>query len=287
MMDYTKRLRAPALIAVLAIIGILLGVAIGQFVLQLSQGNALALAARAGGSASPSLIWTFAALALAIVIVVARPAPPGAAKLVTAAAVVVSLAAGIGLVFWVLGLASGFSIGAVLGAVGGLIETAVKAACAFVLWRLRELGVEEQSRITSSTAPTGEMGGQPPVWTPEQAVGRQWNRAGDAATGAGAQQAMPALPAAAPAPAAPPVPEPEPVRRQLWSRGGVAPDQLPATPAPPSAPQAPDPQLPWTTAAQAAGGQAAGAEHGTQPPDPSGRPAPDWTPAPRPEEPIV
>lgn len=286
MMDYTKRLRAPALIAVLAIIVILLGVAIGQFVLHLSQGNALSLAARVGGSASPSLIWTFAALALAIVIVVARPAPPGAAKLVTAAALVVSLAAGVGLIFWVLGLASGFTIGAVLGAVGGLIETAVKAACAFVLWRLRELGAEEQTRITSSTAPTGEMGGQPPVWTPDQAVGRQWNRAGDAATGAGAQQAMPALPPAAP-PAAPPVPQPEPVRRQLWSRGGVGPDQLPPAPAQPATPPAPDPNLPWTTAAQAAGGQPAGAEHGSQPPATGGRPAPDWTPAPRPEEPTT
>lgn len=259
MIDYAKRLRAPALVAVVAVIGLLVVVSVGYFVVQLNGGQTLPAAARMAGATSPSLIWIFAAVALALGCALVAPMVPRAGRLVNAAAVVVGVATGVALVFWVIGLFGGLSLGVTLGALGGLVETAFKAACAVVLWRLRRLiaaddqlaGLGPHAEPPSIAADVG----QPPVWSPEQAIGMQWSRAGDAATGA-------------PAPA--PEPPPQPERRQLWSRGGIAPEQLP--------------EIPWTTAAEAAGGPTAGSpQTAPAPEDRPGRPTPDWTPAPRPE----
>lgn len=260
MIDYAKRMRSPALVAVLAVIGVFVLISIGHFALLVSSGLSLPAAAQMAGSASPSLVWIFSAVALALACVLVRPVLPTAQRLVSAAAVVVGVATVVAFAFWVIGIFGGLSLGVVLGVLGGLVETAFKAACAMVLWRLRGLGADAQARLESSTPSTGPDGGQPPVWHPEQAVGLQWSRAGDAATG-GAAASAPALPQR----------PPEPERRQLWSRGGLAPEQVP--------------ELPWTTAAQAAGGQAAGPpEDLPAPQDRPRRQAPDWTPAQHPPE---
>ena len=283
MIDYAKRMRVPALIAVLGVIALFTVIAIGYFVFLVSDGMALTEAARLAGANSPSLIWVFVGVALALSVVLGRPSVEKAGRLVGAASIVVIVATAIALVFWVLGLFGGLTLGALLGALGGLVETAAKAACAAVLWRLRGLADEEAARVEASVPSTGD-GGQSPVWNPQQAIGLQWSRAGDAASGALA--ASVAQPAALP-PAPEPVVEPAP-RRQLWSRGGIAPEQLTAAPAEAPSSRALDvtPQVPWATAAQAADGLPAGPAEVSSPPAGSpARRAPDWTPAPRPQEP--
>lgn len=266
MNDYVKRLRAPALLAVLGVIAVLAAVSVGYFAVLVSGGQSPALGAQMAGSASPSLLWFFAAVALALTCLLLPPTPAGVSRLVSAAALVAGAATAISLGFWVIGLFGGLSLGVTLGSLGGLIETAFKAACAVILWRLRHLSIEaeEQAVAGQPVKPVadGADSGQPPVWNPDQAVGLQWNRAGDAATGARAPATIP------------PGPPPEPERRQLWSRGGVPPERLQPQP----------PELPWTTAGGAADGQAAGpASLPAAPDDRPGRQTPDWTPAPRPE----
>lgn len=219
MIDYAKRLRAPALIAVLLVVGFYVALAIGYFIILLSHGSAVFAAARMAGAASASLVWVFVVVALALTCVLVRPQARQAAKLIFAAAIVVGVATLVALVFWVIGLFGGFTIGVTLAAVGGLIETLAKAACAIVLWRVRRLVDAEQAIAgpppqANSDTPAAEVA-KPPVWNPAEAVGLQWSRAGDAASGAPAD------------PHASAQPKPQPVRRQLWSRGGVAPEELP------------------------------------------------------------
>lgn len=286
MIDYAKRLRGPGLVAVLVVLVAYLVLAVVQFVILVNRGTALAMAAQLAGSATPSLIWVFVTLALALACVLVRPQVADGQRLVGAAAILVSLATALALVFWVLGLVDGLTLGVALAAIGGLVETLAKGACALVLWRLRGLGAEEVGRLQAALPSTGDDGGRLPVYGPQQAVGLQWSRAGDAASGAGAAAANGPTQTPAELEAAP---EPEPVRKQLWSRGGISPEQLPPVPAsgavPPTGPPAPaEPILPWTTAAQAAEGHDAGPTQIAPPSaDRPRRQAPDWTPAPRPE----
>ncbi|MGB3953971.1 MAG: hypothetical protein WBL05_01595, partial [Brooklawnia sp.] len=183
MIDYLKRLRRPGLIAVLVVIGVLVITTVGHFIVLLTRGNGLAGAARLAGASSPSLLWVFAAIVLAFACVLARPRVADSQRLVSAAAGVVAASAGVGLVFWVLSLFGTWTVGTVLGALGGLIEILAKGACGWVLWRMRGINAEEHARLESSTPSTGEPEGQAPVWNPQQATGLQWSRAGDAASG--------------------------------------------------------------------------------------------------------
>ena len=298
--EYVRRLREPALIGLLVVTGLLQLVALANFaILVFGQGMGYPPAARAAGSGSASLVWIFGVLALALACLLLPPPSPNARKLVTAAAVVVSLVAGISVAFWLLGLLGSWTLGSGLAAVGWLIETVVRVLVAIVLWRLRKVAAEERAHVEQATTPSGDLPGTQPVWSPDQAVGLQWSRAGDAATGAAAPAQPAALaggateqPALAPARAASGEPEAEPVvdqpppRRTTWSRGGVAPE------AQASGPHLSGPQpltepsaQPWTTAAQAAGGQPAGLPEIPAPPAEQRRPAPDWSPAPRTEQP--
>lgn len=261
MIDYAKRLRAGALLAAMAVVGFQVVVGMGHFGILLARGMRLAAAAQQSAASSVPLIWVFLVLALALACTLVRPQVLHARQLVTAAAGVVSVATVFALVLWVFGLFGGPSLGSVLAAVGGLIETFAKAACALVLWRLRVL-VDEQPPPPEQPGQQAQQQGRQPTWDPKQAVGVQWQRAGDAATGAAAPQ-LPAQPATASEPQ--PVLRPEPKQsRQLWSRGGRPPEQLP-----------------WTTASQAASGTApAGpADELPEPEERARRPAPDWTPA--------
>ena len=150
MIDYLKRLRSPALMAVLAVIGVLVLMSIGHFIVLLMRGTGIPGAARQAGATSPSLLWVFAAVALAVTCVLIRPVVTNAQKLVGAAAILVASAAAVSTIFWVVALFGGMTLGVFLGALGGLIEIAAKAACAWVLWRMRGLGAAERSRSESS-----------------------------------------------------------------------------------------------------------------------------------------
>lgn len=261
MIDYAKRVRSGGLIAALVVVSFYVALGLGHFALLLSRGVRFGQAAQQSGASSVPLIWVFVVLALSLASTLIRPAVLHARTLVTIAAVVVTIATAVAAISWVFGLFGGLTIGSALGAVGGLIETLAKAACALVLWRLRTLAGEESARIEAATTPAGTEPGQQPVWNPQQAVGLQWQRAGDAASGA----AAPEVTAAEPVPAI--EPPPAPVNRQTWSRGGVPPEQLP-----------------WTTASQAAEGAAQPAPELPAPEEQARRPAPDWTPARPPEQ---
>ncbi len=285
MIDFAKRLRGPALIAALVVVGFYVALALGYFGVLLNRGQSLTASAQMAGASSVSLVWVFAVVALALACVLVRPAVLKAHQLISAAAIAVSVATIVGFAFWLIGLFSGFTLGTTLAAIGGFIEIVAMAACGYVLWRIRGLGEEEQLRLASTGAAAGLEAGTPPVWNPQQAVGLQWTRAGDAATGAltSGQPARAAIEAPTPGspdqpadqpsdPTAgqPPAEEPPaPPKRQTWSRGGIAPADLP-----------------WTTAEQAAQGQASGP---AVPEQPSAQPrrTPDWTPAPRPEDPSI
>ena len=93
MIDYLKRLRSPALMAVLAVIGVLVLMSIGHFIVLLMRGTGIPGAARQAGATSPSLLWVFAAVALAVTCVLIRPVVTNAQKLVGAAAILVASAA--------------------------------------------------------------------------------------------------------------------------------------------------------------------------------------------------
>ena len=200
MIDYLKRLRSPALMAVLAVIGVLVLMSIGHFIVLLMRGTGIPGAARQAGATSPSLLWVFAAVALAVTCVLIRPVVTNAQKLVGAAAILVASAAAVSTIFWVVALFGGMTLGVFLGALGGLIEIAAKAACAWVLWRMRGLGAAERARLESSNPPAGEPERESPVWNPQQATGLQWTRAGDAASGADASitRGAPSRPSALP-----------------------------------------------------------------------------------------
>ncbi len=265
MIEYARKLRGPATVGILVIICFYVAVAVVYFVALLNDGVYIATAARQAGADSVSLVWIFVAVALALTCLLVGPPVASAERVIHAAAVVVSVATGAGLIFWIIGLFGDFSLGAWLAALGGLVETLVKAMCAVVLWRLRRWSIDSPAAIGADQPDTGpadpaQASGRAPVWNPPEAVGLQWNRAGDAATGA----APPALAAGAPeAIEAPQRPQP----RQTWSRGGIAPENLPAGSAQPAVQQPEDrpDDLP-------------------QPPiAPGRRPAPDWTPAPRPD----
>lgn len=266
MIEYAKKLRVPATIGVLAVICVYVVVAVVYFIVLLSGGTYIADAARQAGSDTVSLVWIFTAVALVLICLLSNPPVAKIAQLVRASAMVVSGATAAALIFWIMGLFGDFGVGAWLATLGGLVETLVKAACSVALWRLLRWPVDRPSDSADPTsAQTGEPAsesGQRPAWDAPEAVGLQWNRAGDAATGA-APPALHATPDAVPEPPATPAKP-----RQLWSRGGIPAEALPSG----------DEQQPAS-------------QSETRPPDDSqrpstgqgGRPAPDWTPTPRPE----
>lgn len=268
MIEYARKLRGPATVGVLVIICFYVAVAVVYFVALLGNGIYIATAARQAGSDSVSLVWIFVTVALVLTCLLTKPPVANVGRLIEASAIVVSVATGAALVFWIIGLFGDFSLGAWLAALGGMVETLVKAAAAVVLWRLRGWPVESSSDEAEQQAvaepESGQAPGRPPVWNPPEAVGLQWNRAGDAAAGAvppsltGEAAVTPDSPAVQP-PAAP---------RQLWSRGGIPPEALPAAPDQTAAEA--EPAKPPSTPKQ-------------PPTAPGQRPAPDWSPAPRPE----
>lgn len=285
MIDYAKRLRSGALLASLTVVAFHIALGLGHFGLLISRGVRFGPAAQQSGASSVPLIWIFVVLALSLASTLVQPPVRHARRLVSAATIAVSVAAAVGLISWVFGLFGGFTLGTALAAVGGLIETLAKVACAAVLWRLRQV-TESDAPAVDEGAASAEQTGQQPVWNPQQAIGLQWHRAGDAATGAAAPPAVgtgePAAPQLPPAPILPAAPEP--ARPQPWSRGGIPAEQLAAA-QPPVPAEQPAEDRPWTTAAQAAAGVAP-APDGQLPDleEQTRRPAPDWTPARPPQD---
>jgi len=280
MIQYAKGLRGPAMVVVLVVLSVYVGLSVGRFVILTTGGSAVAAAAQEAGSSSPSLVWVFLAVALALACLFIEPRPRRSRRLVMAAAIVMMVVAVDALAFLVLGLLGQLTVGEALGVVGGVVETLVKAACAAVLWRLCPDSADEAG-VPEDEGNGARRRGPDPVWRAEEAVGLQWARAGDAATGAPASSSVPppALPEA--------VPPPAPVRRQLWSRGGMGPDALADAEPPVESSGPPARGMPWTTASEAADGYLSptsgeDAGDGGGPSSPRREP-PKWTPITRAE----
>lgn len=194
-LDYARKMRQPALIFVLAVIAVLAAISAGYFVIGVRAGSSLASAAQLAGSASAGLVWYFIATALVVVCLVLQPRPKAIRLVLGATAVVLWVGVGFSLLLWLLGLIGIPSIGSMLGALGGLVETLGKAACAYLVTAIRSMIVRETAsgkdaepagdqQAGPGSEPEAEPEGIAPVWKPEEAVGLHWRRAGDAATGA-------------------------------------------------------------------------------------------------------
>ncbi|WP_316670388.1 hypothetical protein [uncultured Propionibacterium sp.] len=160
-------------VAVTVVYIVLGGVRLGWNVAHESMG--VSASARQTGASVP-LIWVLVDVAMVLVCVFVRGTIGRARALTRTTAVVVSVAACYDVFILVVGVlgadASVFS--RVLETIGGLLEVAAKIAAAVVLWRL----VPARAERAGQAIPAAQARGA--VWTPEQAVGRTWSRAGDA-----------------------------------------------------------------------------------------------------------
>ena len=190
MIDYAKSLRLPLLAGVLVLTSVLMVNSIVQFVLELVRGGGIGAAGRAGAAESPSLVWVLTSLVLVLALVLVRPQPQGTVRMVRIASVVVAVAAVLALVFWILSLWEGMTIGQVLGSVGGLVETVAKGGIAVLLHRLH--GVGRRDLLAALNAETGieqlpasepTKTSTAPIWSADQATGYQWTSAAQAAQG--------------------------------------------------------------------------------------------------------
>ena len=77
-----------------------------------------------------------------------------------------------------------------LAVIGFLIDLAFKGVLAVLLTRIwRNTGSLDEKTVEAEPVAIDEVSpAKPPIWEPENAVGQQWMRAGDAATGAPAIQ---------------------------------------------------------------------------------------------------
>lgn len=186
----------------------------------------LSASARRTGTAVP-LVWVLVDVVMVLVCIFGTTAITRARALARSAAVVVSIAACYDVFILAVGVlgAEAPVFSRVLETVGGLLEAAAKFAAAIVLWRLLP------ARVDQDAQPAAPAGGA--VWAREQAAGRVWDRAGDAAPPAPAQND----PGGA-GQARRPAPE------------GTAPGSEPPSPS-----RDAGPAVPWLTAGQLASGE--------------------------------
>ncbi len=269
MADFLRRMREPLLLALLVASGLLLLLWLAEFGIWIrgfSGSGFPSGSTEYTGSAAPGLVWLFAIAIAAICCLI--PPTPHARCLIAGAAVLTSGIAGISLLHWGLGMSGGVAPAELPARLSRLIEALAGLGCAVMLWRLLAVVHAERSRLAGTTTPQSKPTGTQPVWDPLKAVGRQWARAGDAASatpnaassGVDAGAGLPGSPAVPQAESGPEEPrlaadrlQPEtdfeqppghssrlaelspapPVRRTTWSRGGIAPET--GEPAPPAA----------------------------------------------------
>lgn len=190
MIDYAKNLRLPLLVGVLVLTSVLMVNSVVQFVLELVHGSGIGDAGRAGAAESPSLVWVLTTLVLVLALVLVRPQPQGTVRIVRASSVVVAVAAGLALVFWILSLWEGITFGQILGSVGGLVETIAKGGIAALLHRLHGVGRRDLLAVLNAETGAEQLpANEPakptaPIWSADQATGYQWTSASQAAQGA-------------------------------------------------------------------------------------------------------
>lgn len=200
MTETLKRLREPATIVLLVIAGGLILSSVALMIWQLAVVHLeLGRVALATGSSILSVGWVIALMIGVFSCVLVQPVTPRARSLVLAAAWICGTATALGLVLLVIGLVSPQvgGLGKILDTVGALLELSLKALATVVLTKVARspLGSGPQAdsapvglpRTEPVTDPLGPSTDQQPVWLPGQAIGVQWQRAGDAATGAPAQ----------------------------------------------------------------------------------------------------
>lgn len=188
MLENLKRIRQPVTWAVLAIIcaGQLLGVT--RLVLLVVQEHQPVFDAFQGiGQSIMSLSLVIALVGLVCACLFVPPATGNAVRLARLSAWAIVIGTLLQLISLILGLAATpNAFGVIMEILGGLLDTALKAVAAGVLWVLVR-GVRS-GRLDMAPAAvelaTPEPPRTPPVWQPEQASGTAWRSARDAASGA-------------------------------------------------------------------------------------------------------
>lgn len=206
MTETLKRLREPVAITVL-LLGVLWIVVWGVHLVSYARepGSSLPLAALATGSSILNVGWVLALVAAVCSCFLVKPTTPQAARVVLAGAVVVTSATALGLISLLIGLTAG-QVGTItksLTAVGAFLELGLKGLAAYLLWKVHaaapnpQVGIGEVTQAAHSAAIFAEPAPDTavkPVWTVEEAVGVEWTRAGDAASGAKANRlSLPSL----------------------------------------------------------------------------------------------
>ncbi|MGO4956035.1 hypothetical protein ACTQ49_01960 [Luteococcus sp. Sow4_B9] len=193
MADSVKRYRETAATVVLAISAGFIVMSLVEWGYLLVKGGTLVSASRAIGGSSLSVVMVLACVATALWCTLVKPVTARGRALARMAAGLVGLAALLQLVFLVIGLTNvpGGVFLAVVEALGGLLEVAIKAAAARLLM---VVGRAEERDVEQPQAPAPAAGVEPEAdpepekqaasWTADQAAGAVWTRAGDAASGA-------------------------------------------------------------------------------------------------------
>ena len=204
MLDNMMRLREPAAWAVIAVTAASIVLALVRLVLALGTGGELSAAAQDVSLQAMNLTLVLVVVALVWACVFHAPTP-GAPRVATAAAVVVTIGTVLTIAGAVLGLtASAGMIGVVLEFLGGLLDIVLKLIACTTLWlihrglrggrirgELARPGSESPGRPElAGPGPDAEVvGRQPPAgpapsWTAESATGIVWSSASEAAQGA-------------------------------------------------------------------------------------------------------
>ncbi|MBK8461522.1 MAG: hypothetical protein IPL36_00160 [Nigerium sp.] len=205
MLDNLIRLREPAAWTAIAVTAVSIVLALVRFVLASSTG-VVPFSAAAQDVALHAMSLPLVIVVVALVWSCVFHAPlPGALRIVTAAALTVTIGILITIVAVVLGLtASAGTVGVVLEIVGGVLDVTLKLGGAIILWLMHRGLRGGRIDIPSAQPPVAEPGpseatlpearaaGASGGWTPPVATGTSWASASDAAAGAPGVDAAPA-----------------------------------------------------------------------------------------------
>jgi len=207
MLENLGRIREPVTIAVLVIICASLVLGIVRLSILVFWEKTQVFAAFADiGSSIMNLSLVIVLVALVCTCLFIAPTTPRAVTLTKVSAWVVGIGTLLQLVCLGLGLglaASANAFGLIMEILGGVLDIALKALAAGVLWVIVK-GVKsgrlDLAPAVGEATAASEMGTtakQQPVWRPEQATGTAWRSAREAASGArpdaGAQPETPAI----------------------------------------------------------------------------------------------
>ncbi|MBK8447785.1 MAG: hypothetical protein IPL41_14185 [Micropruina sp.] len=189
MLENLARIREHVTIAVLVIICASLVLGIVRLAILVFWQSTQVFEAFAGiGSSIMNLSLVIVLVALVCTCLFIPPTTPRAVTLTKVSAWVVGIGTVLQLVSLGLGLAaSANAFGLIMETLGGLLDIALKALAAGVLWVIVK-GVKSGRLDLAPAVPevdaAPEAAKQQPVWRPEQATGTAWRSAREAASGA-------------------------------------------------------------------------------------------------------